>query len=49
MLGTQDFSGYTEGVGTAAVFSAPYEMVFHFPSNSLFVLDAGNYVIRRIQ
>jgi cysteine-rich repeat protein len=49
MVGTRDSAGYVEGVGTAALFSAPYEMAFHFPTNSLFVLDAGNYVIRRIQ
>lgn len=41
--------GYAEGTGSAAVFSNPFSIVFHFPSNSLFVLDGGNAVIRRIQ
>jgi hypothetical protein len=41
--------GYTEGVGLAAEFSNPFSVAYHFPSSSLFVVDGGNAVIRRIQ
>jgi len=41
--------GYNEGVGTAALFDGPFGLAFHWPSNSIFALDAGNNVIRRIQ
>jgi cysteine-rich repeat protein len=41
--------GYVEGVGAAAAFNLPFSIAFHFPSNSLFVYDSGNSVIRRIQ
>ena len=41
--------GYTEGVGTAARFDGPFDVVFHYPSGSLFVYDGGNNVIRRIE
>lgn len=41
--------GYVEGVGTAAQFSNPFSIAFHFPSSSLFVVDSGNSVIRRIR
>jgi hypothetical protein len=27
----------------------PFSLVFHYPSRSLFFLDSGNRVIRRIQ
>ena len=40
---------HADGVGTAAAFSNPFDIVFHYPSNSLFVVDSANYVIRRIQ
>jgi hypothetical protein len=40
---------HADGVGTAAAFSNPFDVVFHYPSNSLFVVDSANYVIRRIQ
>jgi hypothetical protein len=40
---------YLEGVGTAARLDGPFDIVFHYPSNSLFFLDGGNNVIRRIQ
>jgi cysteine-rich repeat protein len=40
---------YVEATGAMAAFSNPWSMVFHFPSNSLFVLDGGNAVLRRIQ
>ena len=32
-----------------ARFSMPFDVVYHPGSNSLFVLDAGNEVIRRIR
>src|SRR5690606_6691895 len=41
--------GYAEGVGASAQLSFPYSIAFHFPSNSLFFVDSGNAVIRRIQ
>ena len=40
---------YAEGVGMQARFSLPFDVVYHPGSNSLFVLDAGNEVIRRIR
>ena len=40
---------YAEGVGMQARFSMPFDVVYHTGSNSLFVLDAGNEVIRRIR
>lgn len=59
VLATQDVStlagmpmptgGYAEGVGSAAQFDGPWSIAYHFPSNSLFVSDGGNNVIRRIQ
>lgn len=45
----QPQGGYAEGVGSAAQFKGPFSMAFHYPTNSLFVLDGGNYVLRRIQ
>ena len=41
--------GYTEGIGTASRFNGPFALAFHYATNSMFVLDAGNNVIRRIQ
>jgi len=41
--------GYTEGTGLAAEFANPFSVAYHFPSRSLFVVDGGNSVIRRIQ
>jgi hypothetical protein len=41
--------GYVNGIGTNAELDTPFGVVFHYPSNSLFVLDAGNNVIRRVQ
>jgi cysteine-rich repeat protein len=49
LAGTPGSTGYQEGVGALALFNGPYDIVFHFPTNSLFVLDGGNNVIRRIQ
>ena len=40
---------YQEGVGVNALFNNPFSLAFHYPSSSLFVLDAGNRVVRRIQ
>lgn len=41
--------GYTEGTGLAAEFAGPFSVAFHAPSGSLFVVDSGNSVIRRIR
>jgi cysteine-rich repeat protein len=41
--------GYVEGTGSAARFQGPWSIAYHFPSNSLFVSDGGNFVIRRIR
>lgn len=41
--------GYAEGLGAAAQFKGPFSIVFHYPTNALFVLDGGNFVLRRIQ
>ncbi|MBK9263754.1 MAG: DUF4215 domain-containing protein [Polyangiaceae bacterium] len=41
--------GYAEGVGAATQWSGPWDIAFHWPSNSFFVVDAGNFVIRRIK
>jgi len=40
--------GYAEGTGTAALFDTPYDVHWHWPSNTLFVVDSNNYVIRHI-
>ncbi len=41
--------GYLEGVGAAAQINFPWSIAFHYPSNSLFWVDGGNNVIRRVQ
>ncbi len=41
--------GLVEGVGTAARLNGPWSIAFHYPSNSLFVNDSGNFLIRRIR
>lgn len=41
--------GYTEGVGSMARLNGPFGLAWHHPTNSLFVLDSANRVIRRIQ
>ncbi|MFC1654477.1 hypothetical protein ACFL2F_01620 [Myxococcota bacterium] len=41
--------GYMEGVGNQAEFSCPFSLVYHFPTRSIYVLDSGNLVIRRIK
>jgi hypothetical protein len=46
---TQPPGGYQEGTGVNALFDNPFGLAFHTPSGSLFVLDANNRVIRRIQ
>ncbi|MDC0669408.1 DUF4215 domain-containing protein [Nannocystis radixulma] len=40
---------YVEGVGLAARFNGPFALAFHPASDSLFVLDSANRVIRRLQ
>ena len=35
--------------GAAAGLSTPFSVVYHYPSESLFFVDAGNSVIRRVQ
>ena len=37
------------GVGAGARLHTPTDLAFHFPSNSLFVLDGGNYIILRVR
>ncbi len=37
------------GVGQNARLNTPVDIAFHFPSNSLFVLDGGNYIILRVR
>jgi hypothetical protein len=39
--------GYASGVGTAALFDGPFAIAFHYPSNTLYVVDSANFVIRR--
>jgi len=46
---TPPAGAYVEATGSAARFANPFSIAFHYPSNSLFVLDGGNSVIRRIQ
>ena len=41
--------GYVEGTGTAARFATPFSIAYHAPSNSLFVFDVANHVLRRIR
>lgn len=41
--------GYAEGIGPNAQWNTPHQMVYHKASNSLFVSDAGNFVIRRMK
>jgi cysteine-rich repeat protein len=49
MIGTATMAGYTEGVGSAARIASPFGITYHYPSRSLFWLDGGNCVIRRVQ
>jgi len=44
-----ELRSYLEGVGSAAAFDNPYSVSYDPVTRSLFVLDAGNFVIRRIQ
>lgn len=41
--------GYAEGVGAQAQLSSPFSVAYHFPTRSLFFVDADNAVIRRVQ
>jgi cysteine-rich repeat protein len=47
--GSPPAGSYAEGVGTAALFDNPWNIAFHYPSQSLFVTDSANNVIRRLQ
>jgi hypothetical protein len=49
LAGAAGMPGYVEGTGAAARFRFPFSVAYHFPSRSLFVVDSGNYVIRRIR
>ena len=52
LAGTPDVGGpggYAEGVGSAAEFDGPFSASYDPVTRSLFVLDGGNFVIRRIQ
>jgi cysteine-rich repeat protein len=40
---------YAEGVGTQARLGSPFDVVFHYPSNSLFFFDGANNAVRRVQ
>jgi hypothetical protein len=48
LVGAPMSPGYVEGVGSAARLDSPWGLAFHYPSNSLFFVDASR-VIRRIQ
>jgi cysteine-rich repeat protein len=49
VVGTPSLTtGYAEGVGPAAVLNAPWGIVYHHPTRSLFFSEA-NHTIRRIQ
>lgn len=41
--------GYTEGTGTAALFDAPFEVLYYHPDRVLYVLDSDNSVIRKVR
>ncbi len=49
MIGTAGAANYVEGVGAAARVDAPFGMAYDFPSRSLFFLDSGNALLRRIR
>ncbi len=49
LLGRDGMAGWADGTGRAARLSGPFSVAFHFPSNSLFFLDGGNGLIRRVQ
>jgi cysteine-rich repeat protein len=40
---------YAEGVGTAALFNVPFDVAFHLPTDTLFVVDSANFVIRTVR
>ena len=48
LVGAPMSPGYVEGVGSGARLDSPWGLAFHYPSNSLFFVDASQ-VIRRIQ
>ncbi len=39
---------YIEGTGIDAHLNAPWDIDYHAPSNSLFLFDSGNFVLRRL-
>jgi hypothetical protein len=49
MVGSPGAAGYIEDTGSLARLDGPFGVAFHFPSRSLFFIDAANSVIRRIQ
>ena len=50
MLGSSGMAGYMEATtGSAARLNNPWSITYHYPSRSLFWLDGGNCVIRRVQ
>lgn len=49
MIGAPGMNGYLEETGATARMNNPYGVAFHFPSRSMFFIDAANSVIRRIR
>ena len=42
--------GYMEGTGTANTqLQSPVGLAFHYPSNTMFVCDSGNNVVRALR
>jgi hypothetical protein len=41
--------GCAEGTGAAAAFASPFDIVFHYPTGSLFIVDSANFLIRRVR
>ena len=48
LVGSPNTAGYQEGVGASALWDRPFSVVYHFPTQSLYVLDSANAVIRRV-
>ena len=49
MIGSHGEAGYLEEVGLDARLFNPIDIVYHPDTGALYFVDAGNYVIRRIQ
>ena len=47
--GATPAGGYIEGTGSAAAFRNPFSVAYHHPTSSLFIVDGGNDVIRRVR